>query len=73
MAASIAAVLAASPNTLPTPPHANAAPFIALAGAGFAVALIGHVVRSRTAVITGILMLVAATVVLPFVLYLHQH
>ena len=73
MAASIAAVVAAGPLTLPTHPHARAAPFIALAVAGFALGVIGHLFRSRTAVVVGILMLLAATVVLPFVLYLNQH
>ena len=73
MAATFAAVVASSPLSLPTPPHVRAAPFLALVGAGFALAVIGHIIRSRTAVITGILLLVAATVVLPLVLYLHQH
>jgi hypothetical protein len=73
MAAPLAALVFAGPLSLPTPPHARAAPFIALVVAGFALAVIGHIVRSRTAVVAGILMLVAATVVLPFVLYLRQH
>jgi hypothetical protein len=39
--------------------------FVALLGAGFAIAIAGHVIRSRTLVAAGVLLIFAATVFLP--------
>ena len=72
MPAPVAALLAANPLSIPSAPHTRAAPFIALAIFGFVLAVIGHLFRSRLAVITGIVLLMAATVILPFVLYVGQ-
>ena len=45
------------------------APLIALAAAGFAVGVIGHLVQSKTVIVTGILMVFAAVLIFPIVLY----
>jgi Flp pilus assembly protein TadB len=39
--------------------------FVVLLGLGFAVATIGHVIKSRTLVACGVLLVFAATVILP--------
>ncbi|GAC1323975.1 MAG: hypothetical protein NVSMB25_20970 [Thermoleophilaceae bacterium] len=52
------------------PFHPRPAPFIALALAGFVVAVIGHLFQSRLVVVMGITMVFAATVVVPLFLYL---
>jgi cytochrome c oxidase subunit IV len=44
-------------------------PLIAFAVAGFIVAVIGHLVQSRNAIVTGILMVFVALVAFPIVLY----
>jgi cytochrome c oxidase subunit IV len=45
------------------------APLIALAVGGFIIAVIGHLIRSRTAIVAGILMVFVALVIFPIVLY----
>jgi hypothetical protein len=45
------------------------APFIALLVGGFAIGVMGHIVRSRTAVAIGIGLVFLATVVLPLLVY----
>ena len=45
-------------------------PLIALAVGGFIIAVIGHLVQSRTAIVTGIVLVFAALVALPIVLYI---
>jgi hypothetical protein len=45
-------------------------PFIALGVAGFVAAVIGHIYNSKTVVIAGIVMVFAAVLVLPLLLYL---
>ncbi len=44
-------------------------PYIALMGLGFVVGTIGHVIKSRTAVIAGVAMVFLATVLLPLAEY----
>lgn len=44
-------------------------PFIALMFAGFAIALAGHIVRSRATVAVGIALVFLGVLVLPLVLY----
>jgi hypothetical protein len=44
--------------------------FIALFGIGFLVAVFGHIIRSRTLVMAGVLMVFLATVVVPIALHL---
>jgi hypothetical protein len=44
-------------------------PLIALAVGGFIVGVVGHLVQSRTAIITGILMVFAALLIFPIVLW----
>ena len=39
--------------------------FIALFGLGFVVGAVGHLVRSRTLVATGVLLVLVATILLP--------
>ena len=43
-------------------------PFIMLLGLGFLVAAFGHLVRSRTIITTGVLMIFLATVAIPLAL-----
>ena len=45
------------------------APFIVLMLLGFLVGTYGHVVRSRALILTGIVMIFAATVILPLVVF----
>ena len=45
-------------------------PFIALMALGFVIGVGGHVYRSRTAIATGIGMILTATLLLPLGLYL---
>jgi hypothetical protein len=45
-------------------------PLVALAVGGFIVAVIGHLVQSRTVIVTGILLVFAALVAFPVVLYI---
>jgi uncharacterized membrane protein YjjB (DUF3815 family) len=47
-----------------------AGPFIALGVVGFVAAVLGHVYKSRTVVIAGIVMVFAAVLLLPLGLYL---
>jgi hypothetical protein len=49
----------------PYRPGPSPTPFIALMLAGFLVGIVGHVVRSRVIVALGIVMIFAATVLLP--------
>jgi hypothetical protein len=44
-------------------------PLVALAVGGFIVAVIGHLVQSKTAILTGILMVFLALLIFPVVLY----
>ena len=44
-------------------------PLIALAGAGFVLGVLGHLVSSRTAIITGIAMVFMALLIFPVALY----
>ena len=44
-------------------------PIIALAVGGFIVAVIGHLVQSKSAVVTGITMVFAALLIVPIVLW----
>ena len=44
-------------------------PLVALAVGGFIVAVIGHLIQSRTAIVTGIVLVFLALVALPVVLY----
>ena len=44
-------------------------PLIALAVAGFIIAVIGHLFQSRTAIVSGILMVFLALLIFPVVLY----
>jgi hypothetical protein len=44
--------------------------FIALFGIGFVVAVLGHIARSRTLVMAGVLMIFLATVVIPIGVHL---
>jgi hypothetical protein len=39
--------------------------FLAVLGAGFAIGILGHIIRSRTLVAIGVILVFAATVVLP--------
>ena len=45
-------------------------PFIALGVVGFVAAVLGHIYNSKTVVIAGIVMVFAAVLVLPLLLYL---
>jgi cytochrome c oxidase subunit IV len=45
------------------------APLIALAVAGFILAVFGHLIRSKAAIVTGILLVFGVLVILPIVLY----
>ena len=45
------------------------APLIILAVGGFAISVIGHLIQSRNAIVTGILMVCLALVIGPVVLY----
>ena len=45
-------------------------PLIALAVGGFVIAVIGHLVQSKTAIVSGILLVFAALVAFPVVLYI---
>ena len=45
------------------------APLIILAVGGFAIAVVGHVIQSRNAIVTGILLVCLALVIGPIVLY----
>ena len=45
-------------------------PFIALMGLGFVIGIAGHIYKSRTAVATGIGMILVATLLLPLGIYL---
>ncbi len=45
-------------------------PLIALAGAGFVLGVIGHLVSSRTAIITGIGLVFMAVLIFPIALYI---
>jgi hypothetical protein len=45
------------------------APLIALAVGGFIVAVIGHLIQSKTAIVCGILLVFVALVAFPVVLY----
>ena len=47
-------------------------PFVVLMLLGFFVAIVGHIVRSRTLVILGIGMIFLATAALPFATYLDK-
>ena len=47
-------------------------PFIALMGLGFVIGVAGHLYRSRTAIVTGIGMILVATLLLPLGLYLND-
>jgi hypothetical protein len=44
-------------------------PFVVLMGLGFLVGVLGHIYKSRTAIATGIGLILIATVLLPLVLY----
>jgi hypothetical protein len=46
------------------------APLIGLAIAGFVIAVIGHLVQSKTVIVTGILLVFAMLVAFPVVLYI---
>ncbi len=45
------------------------APLIILAVGGFAIAVVGHIIQSRNAIVTGILLVCLALVIGPIVLY----
>ena len=45
-------------------------PYIALFGLGFMVAVVGHIASSKTLVLTGLLMILLSTVLLPVAVYL---
>ena len=44
-------------------------PFVVLMGLGFLVGVLGHIYKSRTAIATGIGLILIATVLLPLALY----
>ena len=47
-------------------------PYIAIFGIGFMVAIVGHIAQSKWLIATGLLMIMAATVILPLAIYLGQ-
>lgn len=51
------------PAALPT----SVGPYVALIAAGFLVGIYGHVIRSRTLILTGILIVGAVAVIIGFV------
>ncbi len=55
--------------TLPLAFEPSLAPFVVLAALGFAIGVVGHVVRSTWLVVLGILLVFTATVILPLALF----
>jgi hypothetical protein len=51
------------PAALPT----SVAPYVALIAVGFVIGIAGHVIRSRTLILTGILIVGAVSVIVAFV------
>ncbi len=67
MLAGLAAFFAQLPD-LPDPKYrTDPAPYLILFGAGFLIAVLGHIYKVRTMIAAGILMIFLATVALPLV------
>ena len=47
-------------------------PYLIVFGAGFAIAVLGHIAQSKTLIIAGLLMIFMATTLLPLVVFLTQ-
>jgi hypothetical protein len=56
------------PQETPFEPHPG--PFIALFGIGLMLAAFGHLIKSKTLIATGLLMMFAGTLLVPLILYL---
>jgi len=65
-------LLGALPD-LPSPEFGtDPGPYLALVIAGFVVGALGHLFQSKTIVASGILMIVAATIILPIILQISR-
>jgi hypothetical protein len=68
----LAEVLGALPD-LPSPEvGTDPQPYVLLLVIGFVVGALGHLFQSKTIIATGILMIVAATIILPLVLQISR-
>jgi hypothetical protein len=67
--AALAALLAVSPDDVLPKGDPAVGPYIALMAFGFVVAVLGHIVRSKTMIGTGIALIFIAVLVLPLIVH----